>query len=71
MDSYDEIDRKADEAEQEEEYREYCRQNDLDPEDEDNRAHYKEVKDELDNYWDDMDEDDRDGWNDNILKSFD
>lgn len=71
MDDYDEINRKAAESEEEEEYQEYCKQHGLNPDDQANRDQFREMKDELDGYWDDMDEDNRDGWNDNILKSFD
>ena len=55
----------------EREYREQCLANGEDYENEDVRQNYEEMKDEIESFWDDLDEDDRAGWTDNIIKSFD
>ena len=52
------------------EYREWCEENDLDWDC--SRDEYRDWKSETGQaFWDDMDEDERDGWNDNIIKSLD
>lgn len=68
---YDELDRKAKEDESEKKYFEYCKSNNIDPNDDTNREEYDEILQDNEKFWDTMDEDDRDGWNDNIIKSFD
>ena len=55
--------------EKESEFRDWCREQgeDLDPTDPDVRARYKEICAELgDAFWDSLDDDDRDGWTDNM-----
>jgi len=57
---------------EEREYREWCKSDGLDPLDEFSREMYNEMQAETgQEFWDGLDEDDRDGWNDNIIKSFD
>ena len=52
-----------------EEYLEYCNDMEMNPEDEDSWEMWKEVQAELgDSAWGSMDEDDREGWNDNMNK---
>jgi hypothetical protein len=47
----------------------YCKENDLDPEDEGSLEEYKEVMVETgDAWWDSLDEDDEAGWTDNMNK---
>jgi len=55
----------------EQEYRKQCEEDGEDPENEDVRQRYEEMRDEIESSWDDLDEDERAGWTDNIIKSFD
>lgn len=54
---------------QREDFLEYCKDNELDPEEDGSMDEYKEVMAETgDAWWDNLDEDDRDGWTDNMNK---
>ena len=52
-----------------EEYLEYCTDLEMDPEDESSWEMWKEMKEELgDSAWETMDDDEREGWIDNMNK---
>lgn len=51
---------------EEQEFREWCKECELDPEDEGSREHYQEATGKT--FWDDLDEDDAAGWQDNMNK---
>jgi hypothetical protein len=56
-------------AEARREFLDYCKENGLDPADEESMEEYKEVMAETgDAWWDSLDDDDRDGWTDNMNK---
>lgn len=56
-------------AEARREFLDYCKENGLDPADEESMEEYKEVMVETgDAWWDNLDDDDRDGWTDNMNK---
>lgn len=55
----------SDEEDEEDEYRDKCEEMGWDPMDPESRDHYKELGGDS---WDDMDENDRDGWTDNMNK---
>ena len=46
----------------EQEYRDWCADDDLDPTDESNREMYNEMREEIDGFWDNQDVDEREGW---------
>ena len=64
--------RSEDEAydhEKEAEYREWCEEEECDPLDPDSRLYYKEYLEETgDGFLENLDEDDADGWTDNMNK---
>lgn len=56
-------------SKREDDYQDYCKQHNLDPEDEANWEEWEEnEKERASHGWDQMDPDDADGWMDNILK---
>ncbi len=56
-------------ARQREEFLEFCKENELDPDDDDSMEMHKEVLAESgDAWWDGLDDDNRDGWTDNMNK---
>lgn len=66
-DRFTDFDEDAYEAQKE--FEEWCRDNDMDPEDAEAKDTYKEFMDEVGpSSWDDMDPDDRAGWEDNMIK---
>jgi len=59
-----------DEAEvitREKDFRQWCRENDIDPDEDGSREHYKEATDPS-AFWDNLDDDDREGWEHNMNK---
>jgi len=66
-DGFPEFDQDADEAKKD--FEDWCEQNELDPEDEGAKEEYKEYLSEVGpSFWNDMDPNDRAGWEDNIIK---
>lgn len=58
--------------EQEANFRAWCKENEQDPTDDAARESYSIIQRECGNtFWDDLDEDEREGWIHNIRKSFD
>lgn len=56
----------------EKDFREWCKENEEDPENEDSREHYQIVQRESgQGFWDDLDDDERAGWEHNMLKDSD
>ena len=56
----------------EKDFREWCNENEENYEDDDSRKNYHDFQRETgQGFWDDLDEDDREGWEHNIIKSFD
>lgn len=54
------------------EFLKWCKENDEDPETEEAHERYSEIEAETgDSFWKNLEGDDRDGWGDNIIKSFD
>lgn len=67
--SPEEYEKKLLSEEQRADFLDYCKHNNLDPRDEDSIEEYKEILAETgDDWWDSLDEDDRDGWTDNMNK---
>jgi hypothetical protein len=59
----------AEELSDELEFREWCKANNEDPENEDSREHYQTIQSE--SSWDSLDENDKAGWWDNMTKGSD
>jgi hypothetical protein len=51
---------------EEKDFREWCKENEEDPENEDSREHYQIIEREMSG--EDIDDNDREGWEHNILK---
>ena len=49
-----------------EEFLAYCQDQNIDPGDEYSQEEYKEMRDEIDNFWDNLDDDDREGYEHNM-----
>jgi hypothetical protein len=45
-----------------------CKENGEDPDNEDVRAAYREATEEMETWWDDLSEEDREGWEHNMTK---
>ena len=52
--------------EKEADFRVLCAENDMDPTDSNVREHEEEIERENNGFWDDMDDDEREGWTDNM-----
>jgi len=56
----------------ESDFRKWCQETEQDPQDEGARASYDEMQEEVGpKFWENLSEEDRAGWEDNIIKSFD
>ena len=50
----------------EQDFREWCKENEIDPDEQGSREHYREATGE--SFWEDLDDDDRNGWEHNMNK---
>ena len=72
FEAYSPSENESEDYEEEAAFREWCKEYEEDPEDEGSRDGYNEYLSEYgDGFWEGLDDDERDGWEGNITKSFD
>jgi|GEM_PF-4569528 len=65
----EEFEKEEEKFRREAQYKEWCEYHELDADSEESRDQYKEYLEETgDGFWKNLDEDDRAGWEDNLLK---